>query len=349
MTTIGVIIIGRNEGPRLLACLESIRKSTEKSVVEIVYVDSHSTDASVELANRHAHVVVLDPALPFTAARARNAGAETLLARHPDVTYLQFLDGDTTLDPTWLKHAAGYLDHHPAIAVVCGRRRERFPEATIYNLLADMEWDTPIGPAKEFGGDALLRAAVFQELGGYSPHFIAGEEPEFAARLRLAGHKIVRLNHEMTLHDLAMTRIVQWWKRTVRSGHALAQLAHTHGHAPLHLYQKQWRSTLLWTLAVPALILLLTLLSPWALLLFPLASLTLATRIMRYRLRRGDDRDSALLYALFTTLGKFPQLLGMATFYRNLWRKRQSTLIEYKPPAATPAAANPAPAVIGST
>jgi GT2 family glycosyltransferase len=346
MTSIGVIIIGRNEGPRLLTCLESIRMGTERSVVDIVYVDSNSTDDSVELANRHAHVITLDPKLPFTAARARNAGAETLLARHPEITYLQFLDGDTELDPTWLKHAATYLDHHPAIAVVCGRRRERAPEATVYNRLADMEWDTPIGPATEFGGDALLRAAAFQQLGGYSPHFIAGEEPEFAARLRLAGHQIVRLNHEMTKHDLAMTSIVQWWRRNVRSGHALAQLAHTHGSAPLYLYRKQWRSTLFWTLGVPLLIFLLALFSAWALLLLPLAYATLAARILRYRLRRRDDRTSACIYAAFTTLGKFPQLVGMTTFYRNLWRKRQSTLIEYKP-AVT--AANPSPTAIGST
>jgi hypothetical protein len=209
-----------------------------------------------------------------------------------------------------------------------------------------MEWDTPIGPAAEFGGDALLRAAVFQKMGGYSSHFIAGEEPEFAARLRLAGHKIVRLNHEMTLHDLAMTSMMEWWKRTVRSGHALAQLAHTHGNAPLYLYRKQWRSTLFWTLAVPLAIFVLSLLSPWALLLFPLGYATLAARVMRYRLRQGDDGHSAILYAVFTTLGKFPQLLGMTTFYRNLWRKRQSMLIEYKPALSS---GNPASAAIGNT
>ncbi len=167
---IGVIIIGRNEGPRLLTCLESIRKSTGPSVIDTVYVDSHSTDNSVEIATRHAHVVLLDPALPFTAARARNAGASALLARHPEVTTLQFLDGDTTLHPAWLQHAAGYLDAHPHVAVVCGRRRERAPEATPYNRLADMEWNTPIGPATEFGGDALIRAEAFQKLGGYSAH-----------------------------------------------------------------------------------------------------------------------------------------------------------------------------------
>ncbi len=354
MSSIGVVIIGRNEGARLAACIESIQKSAEVGVVDIVYVDSNSSDQSVELAGgKGAHVVVLDPALPFTAARARNAGAEALLARHPDVTYLQFVDGDTEVGATWLKHACGYLDHHPAIAVVCGRRRERFPEASIYNLLADMEWDTAIGVATEFGGDAMIRAAAFRALGGYSSEFIAGEEPELAARLRLAGHKIMRLNHEMTRHDLAMTSIVQWWRRNVRSGHALAQLFHTHGKAPLFLYRKQWRSTVFWTLAVPlVLVVIAVVISPWALGLFPVVYVYLMVRIIRYRLRRGDDRDSAFVYGMFTAVGKFPQLTGMVKFYRNMWAKRPSTLIEYKgASSALPAAgeSNPASSPVGNT
>ncbi len=285
--TVGVVIIGRNEGARLATCIESVKKRGEVGVAEIVYVDSNSTDNSVELAKGlGARVVMLDAGLPFTAAQARNAGAEALLAQHPTATYLQFLDGDTEMDGGWLKHAVEYMSHHAEVAVVCGRRRERFPEASIYNLLADMEWATPIGKAGEFGGDALIRAAVFQEAGGYAANFIAGEEPELAARLRLAGHKIMRLNHEMTRHDLAMTSIGQWWRRNVRSGHALAQLAHTHGKAPLFLYRKQWRSTVFWTIVVPVGILFLAVVfSWWALVLFPLACAYLMMRIVRYRLR----------------------------------------------------------------
>ncbi|HVS71061.1 MAG TPA: glycosyltransferase family A protein [Phycisphaerae bacterium] len=348
MSSVGVVIIGRNEGGRLATCLASVRKSQgfeaapgEEAAgkmagsIPVVYVDSNSTDDSMALAKSGgAEVVELDPAQPFTAARARNAGAETLLARFPDIAYIQFVDGDTELIPTWLQHAASYLDHHANIAVVCGRRRERFPDATVYNLLADMEWDTPVGHATEFGGDAMIRAAVFRKLGGYAADFIAGEEPEFAARMRLAGCRIMRLNHEMTLHDLGMKKLGQWWRRTVRSGHALAQLHHTHGKSPLRLYRKQWRSTLVWTLGPPAVAVLLAIfVSRWLLLLLPVAYLALWAKITRHRIRH-DGWAAAIAYGGFTTLGKFPQFWGMMTFYRNRWRGRQTALMEYKGAAA---------------
>jgi hypothetical protein len=217
------------------------------------------------------------------------------------------------------------------VAVACGRRREKHPEASIYNHLADLEWNTAPGLVKEFGGDALIRADVFEDLHGYNPGFIAGEEPEFAARMRLAGYKIARLDCEMTLHDLHMTGFWQWFRRTKRSGHALAQLYDTHGSAPLHLYKKQHRSTLFWATAVPAgVIALAAVTSWWALLLLPLAYFYLTLRIMRWRLSRGDSREMARRYAMFTTFAKFPELLGMLTYYGNLVQKRRPALIEYK-------------------
>ena len=346
MDATGVVIIGRNEGTRLAACIRSIRASAPAGT-PIVYVDSASTDQSVQVAQENgAEIVQLNPAVAFTAARARNAGAEFLLNRHPELVFLQLADGDTEMHPRWMVHAMDYLRHHPAVAVVCGRRRERSPEASVYNLLADMEWDTPIGAAEEFGGDSLMRVEAFRKAGGYRAEFIAGEEPDLAARLRLAGHGIVRLNHEMTLHDLGMTRFMQWWRRTVRSGHALAQLAHTHGGEPLYFYRGPWRSTLFWGLAVPAGILFLIVVATWwAIFLLPLAYAYLLARVMRYRLRRGDDRDSAFAYGIFTTIGKFPQLVGLVRFYRNRWSKRQSTIIEYKADASP----NPVTAPIGNT
>ena len=346
MKSIGVVIIGRNEGVRLAACIRSVRASAPEA--EVVYVDSNSTDDSVNIARENgAEIVLLNPAEAFTAARARNAGAEFLLNRHPELAYLQFVDGDTELHPRWLPHAVDYLEYHKGVAVACGRRRERYPEASVYNLLADMEWDTPIGQAEEFGGDSMIRADVFQKVGGYRPEFIAGEEPDLAARLRLSGQKIMRLNHEMTLHDLAMTKFTQWWRRTKRSGHALAQLAHAHGKAPLFFYRRQWRSTLFWTVAMPiGVMFLAVVISWWALFLLPLGYAYVMMRVIRYRMRRGDDGESAFAYGVFTTLGKFPQLLGMIHFYRNLWLKRPSTIIEYK---AAPSSPNPATATVGNT
>ena len=353
MGQVGVVVIGRNEGSRLMACLRAIRAGSPAGT-PIVYVDSNSTDNSVRVAQEVGTAVVhLDASIPFTAARARNAGAELLLKTHPELAFLQFADGDTEMHPRWIAHALEYLQHHPGVAVVCGRRRERHPEASVYNLLADMEWDTPIGTADEFGGDSLIRAEAFRKVGGYRLEFIAGEEPDLAARLRLAGYRLVRLNHEMTLHDLAMTQFSQWWRRTVRSGHALAQLGHTYGGEPLRFYRSPWRSTLFWSAIVPAGILFSTVaITWWAIFLFPLAYAYLLARIMRYRLNRGDDRDSAFTYGLFTTIGKFPQLVGMIRFYRNLWAKRQSTIIEYKTPTTeykAPASPNPVTAPVGNT
>ena len=108
------------------------------------------------------------------------------------------------------------LQERPTVAVICGRRRERFPDASIYNRLIDIEWDTPVGEAKYCGGDALIRVKAFLAVGGYDPTLIAGEEPEYCVRLRHAGWKILRIDAEMTLHDATMARFAHWWKRSVR-------------------------------------------------------------------------------------------------------------------------------------
>ena len=165
MNRIGLVAIGRNEGQRLHQCLASAM-----GVNLIVYVDSGSTDNSVDLARElGVEVVNLDLSFPFTAARARNAGLEHLLQVCPDTEFVQFVDGDCEIVPGWLDLAQQTLSTQPDTAVVCGRRRERFPDLTVYNLLCDLEWDTPIGETKACGGDAMMRVTAFQPVGGFNP------------------------------------------------------------------------------------------------------------------------------------------------------------------------------------
>src|SRR3954469_12450980 len=95
---IGLVIIGRNEGERLRRCLASALGYAAHAV----YVDSGSTDGSVALArSMNVDVVELDTTIPFTAARARNAGVERLLRLAPDTSYVQFVDGDCEMNPAW--------------------------------------------------------------------------------------------------------------------------------------------------------------------------------------------------------------------------------------------------------
>lgn len=313
---VGAVIIGRNEGARLVACLASF----PDWVRPLVYVDSGSTDGSVAAARAAgAEVVALDMSQPFTAARARNEGFARLRALDAP-EFVQFVDGDCRMQPGWLEAAEAFLSTRPSVAVVCGRRREIHPEASVWNRLCDAEWDTPLGQAKACGGDALMRVAAVAKVGGYDPGLIAGEEPELCVRLRQAGWQVWRIDREMTLHDAAMTRIGQWWKRTRRSGHAFAEGAAMHGAPPERHWVAETRRAVLWGAVLPLVTLLGLVMTPWAgllLLAYPL-------QILRLSRRLGWER------AAFLVLGKVPEAQGVLEYHLNRLRRRRAGLIEYK-------------------
>lgn len=319
---IAAIAIGRNEGARLLQCLDSLHGK----VGRIVYVDSGSTDGSVEAARaRGAEVVELDMTQPFTAARARNAGLERLRAGAiPE--FVQFVDGDCEIRDGWIETAFLFLQENPKSAIACGRRRERHPEASPYNAHCDREWNTPVGQALACGGDALMRMAALDQIGGYDPTLIAGEEPEMCVRLRARGWQVWRLDAEMTWHDAAMTRFAQFWKRSRRAGHAYAEGAHMHGAPPERHFLRETRRALIWGVVLPVAILVLALVAnPWWLLLFAIYPVQVA-RIAR---RGGNDR-AAWEEAALLTLGKFAEGLGVLEFHLRRLGGRRSGLIEYK-------------------
>lgn len=313
---LGAVIIGRNEGARLVACLASF----PASVRPLVYVDSGSTDGSVAAAKAAgAEVVALDMSVPFTAARARNEGFQRLLQLGAP-EFVQFVDGDCVLQPGWLPAAEAFLAGHPEVGVICGRRREIRPEVSVWNRLCDAEWDTPVGPAKACGGDALMRVAAVQAVGGYDPTLIAGEEPELCVRLRAAGWQVWRIDQEMTLHDAAMTKVGQWWKRTRRSGHAFAEGAALHGAPPERHWVAETRRAVLWGAVLPVVTVLGALVSPWALLLLLLYPLQMLRLSRRFGWERG----------VFLVLAKVPEALGVLQFWGNRLRRRKAGLIEYK-------------------
>ena len=320
---LGVVAIGRNEGARLLRCFDSL----PAGIRCVVYVDSGSTDDSVVQARRRGfEVVELDTSIPFTAARARNAGLRRLEDRWPDLAFVQLVDGDCALAPGWMEAAVAELESNHRLAVVCGRRREVNPGASVYNRLSDMEWNTPVGDAPACGGDALARLSALREVGGYDERLIAGEEPEMCARLRAREWGIRRIAHEMTLHDAAMTRFGQWWRRSVRSGYGFAEGA---ARRP-PMWQREARSCVIWGLLVPGLAFLPAPLTGGASLLLLGAYPALAVRIARYRRTRGDPVRDAAVYACFCVLGKFPELAGAARYRWNTRRGHRSRLIEYK-------------------
>ncbi|MDO9206483.1 glycosyltransferase family 2 protein [Methylotenera sp.] len=323
-TRVGVVIIGRNEGDRLVRCLKSLVKQSP----QLIYVDSGSTDDSVNVArSMGAEVVSLDMAKPFTAARARNEGFECMKELYPHAEYVQFVDGDCEVATGWLESAVVFNDNHPDVAATCGRRRERYPDKTIYNMLCDMEWNTPVGETKACGGDVLMRVDAFENVQGFRADLIAGEEPELCVRLRAAGWKIWRLDQEMTLHDAAMTQFSQWWKRTTRAGHAFAEGAYLHGASTERHWVSESRRAWIWGLLIPFIALVLGLISlKWGalfLLIYPL-------QVIRLARRNASQGNHSWIMAFFLVLGKFPEMVGQAKFFWRLYSGKQGRLIEYK-------------------
>jgi GT2 family glycosyltransferase len=327
LSAVGCVVIGRNEGERLAVCLDSVLRHG----IRVVYVDSGSTDDSQSLArSRGVQVLELDDVQPFTAARGRNAGAYYLARMVPGIEFVQFVDGDCELVPEWLEPATARLRERSDLAAVCGRVRERSPERSIYNRLCDIEWNTPVGEALACGGNAMMRLAALQDVGGFNPQLIAGEEPELCVRLRRAGYRIERLDADMVLHDAAMTRFEQWWRRSVRAGHAYAEGASMHGASAERHWVSETRRIWFWGAALPSIVLASALSTRGGTAILLWVYPFFATRVYSGMRRRGFSRYEALLYSAFLTLGRFAELQGMLKYHLRRMRGETPRLIEYK-------------------
>jgi GT2 family glycosyltransferase len=315
---VGLVIIGRNEGHRLRECLASL----PRAISTIVYVDSGSTDGSQQTARAAGAVVVeLDLTIPFTAARARNAGMKHLLELQPDTAFIQFLDGDCLLQPAWLPTAIDFLRERDNVALVFGRRRERHPSRSVYNAICDDDWAGPEGEATECGGDILIRADVLAKVGGYRENLIAGEEPDLCVRLRESGFQIWRLDCEMTLHDANIIYLTQWWRRSLRTGHAYAQVSLAHRHSRFRIWKSNLYRTFFWSGLLPIALILALAVHP----VFSAIALAYPLQILRFM-----HRGSSLRRALLSLLGKFAEMQGVMRYAYNRLVSRQSLLIEYK-------------------
>lgn len=323
---ISVVVIGRNEGDRLVRCLKSVRAAnypTER--IELIYVDSNSTDDSCSSAERiGAKVVRLEPQC-LCAAAARNVGLRA--AKHD---LIHFLDGDTIIDTQWLGKAVTSIAD-PAVACVFGRREEIAPEASVYNFWAHHDWYVPPGPAENCAGDALFRREVLEHAGGFDETLIAGEEPDLCYRIRRDQVlTILSLDAPMTKHDISMTRFGQYWNRCMRTGHAYAEVGGRHSG------MRRWRiarwrnlgyavgtptavvvSLVLWTV-LPLLIWVVWIVAAWI------------RNAVRLRRRVGTLRG-ALLYSSHHYIAKLPAALGQCSYWlRSLLKDKPQRLIEYR-------------------
>jgi GT2 family glycosyltransferase len=214
------------------------------------------------------------------------------------------------------------------VAVVSGRLVERDPHGSIYNMLAANEWqEHPVGEALACGGNATMRIEALSAVGCFRLDLLAGEEPELCLRLRAAGWLIWFLPEDQALHDAAMTRFSQFWRRAIRSGYGCMQGLLLHGGPPEFHCLRAVLSAAFWALLLPlAALLLLPWLGPVSLLLLLLYPL----QMLRIALRDRRIRADYWRWGMFAVVIKFPNLQGQLKCLVHQCLRRKPRLIEYK-------------------
>ncbi|MFP7569257.1 glycosyltransferase [Marivita sp. S2033] len=321
--TVDVVLIGRNEGERLVKSLASVTPQARR----VVYVDSGSTDDSVANAKAAgASVVDLDMSVPFTAARARNEGAAALMAHGDPPDIVQFLDGDCIMTEGWLDTAEAAMRGDDTLGLVTGEQAELRRDASVYNQLSDFEWKRPVGEIEACGGNMMVRITAYQAVGGFNPEVIAAEDDEFCTRLRKAGWRLIRIASAMSHHDGNATRFSQWWKRAERTGHGFAQVGHLHPDYFVLERRRGWFFGLL----LPLIAVFGAFLSLWVPLLVLAIYALSYIKTMRGLESEGLPSDEARHHSVFLTLSKLPNMIGMIRYHWRRISRAQMRIIEYK-------------------
>jgi glycosyltransferase involved in cell wall biosynthesis len=326
---LSVVVIGRNEGLRLLRCLESVRNMKDPGgKVEMIYVDSSSIDASCEVASQMgARVVSVHPSRP-TAALGRNAGWRASTGH-----FVLFLDGDTILHPAFVSESLQNFEDDTAI--VHGNRREIHPGASMFNRVLDLDWISAVGNVGSCGGDALVRREALEAANGYDENLIAGEEPEMCRRLRGLNWKILHVDRPMTGHDLAMTRWFQYSRRAMRTGYAYAEVSKRFRGSRLPFWEfeaRHNRNRALVQAAIIASALLASVISRtgWPIGAAMLLFLALSWRTASMVAWKTPSLLTRFLYGMHSHLQQIPIYIGQLQYWRDHRKGRARGLIEYK-------------------
>ncbi len=324
---VSFVVIGLNEAANLDASIASLStQGFAREQIEIVYVDSGSTDASVAVAQYAGVDRVLSIARSSAnAARARNLGLENVAA-----PFVHFVDGDTRLEPGWTRIGIDALESNPILVGVEGDLREASPAQNLYDAVCELDWPARPGPVDYVSGNSLYRVQSLLEVGGFDPVMYVGEEPELGVRLRANGGQLLHLDAIMAWHHLDIRSLREYLRRNYTSGASCAMVAsRTGGLARGYWSGRLWRTLAHAALLVSPLLVAVPMLaagpgpaaavaclSPaWLMLLALRKSRSAEYRSFQLSSNRADSerRYLALAAGFHTYLSKLPAALGVVS------------------------------------
>jgi len=292
---LSVVVIGRNESAGLARCLASVEG------LDVLYVDSGSTDESREIAAARGVPVMAIDEPPFTAARGREVGW-----RQARGDWIFFLDGDCVMSPGALR-ATEALRADPEIAVVWGVSRERRPDVSFLQRVLELRYrGFPEGPGPLVGGNYFCRREALEAVDGFDVTLAGGENANLGWRLRKAGRVVWHVEAPLVEFESGITGLGAYWRRAIRFGRDEA----------LHLWRsRNFLARLFDVGSAERLKDLTTLLAAVAATLAGLVpwwgSLAAVLGLKLWRSRRKGAPGMVLLYVIHTQIHCLPMFLGL--------------------------------------
>lgn len=194
---ISFIVIGKNEGWRLKLCFASISKVIEMDRIndyEIIYVDSNSSDDSINIASRYPSIQCYIIDGYCNAAIARNIGSKEAKGE-----ILFFVDGDMEIQPGFIPLILnGQKLIYPFISGVWLNRYYNFKweylsSGSSHHINKDTYEDST-------GGLFVIDRAFWRQLHGMDVRLDRQEDLDFGYRMKRIGYPLLRKTSLLAIH-----------------------------------------------------------------------------------------------------------------------------------------------------
>jgi len=190
---LSIVIIARNEEDTLSRALPILAEEASAENAEIIYVDSASSDGTMELIRRYPVTAVRLQASPLLCPSAGRYMGNL----HSRGKFVYFLDGDMIPIKGWIRQGLAHFQDRPTLGGVIGRIYFVLPGEELNRNHPD---DFPTGSVRGMGLSGIYRKDLFDRIGTFHPHARGEEEVELGYRIIRAGYTLERHDQPMAYH-----------------------------------------------------------------------------------------------------------------------------------------------------
>jgi glycosyltransferase involved in cell wall biosynthesis len=228
---VSIVIIGRNEERGIGKCITSAQAAAEQiGGAEIIFVDSASTDETVQVAQSFGvRVLQLKPDWKLSPSAGRYIGSH-----YAGGDFILFLDADTLVYQNFLPAALEHFQNNPDVGGINGYLDDLNENG---EMLADVEerYDEVTDVKWLRGPCCFYRREALQSVGSFNPHLAMEEEAELGLRLVKHGWQLRLIPlpmacHTRCYHCQTIESLISTFKRDIVS-RRLGEITKTIGYA----------------------------------------------------------------------------------------------------------------------